>query len=88
MVHTPVRADILAKVNRLSKSASKADDNSSTSTYKSGYIPIVDNGSSSSSHNDVALTTTLEANQGGSEKNLDVILHAISSLGERIKHLE
>ncbi|EFC40712.1 predicted protein [Naegleria gruberi] len=49
----------------------------------------LDNNQSGSGNNPVSSQTKpLDNNQGGSEKNLDAILHAITLLGERIKHLE
>ncbi|EFC36893.1 predicted protein [Naegleria gruberi] len=83
MVQTPSKANISNIRQRVSASKS------STSTYKSGYIPVTDNGSSASLPSVVDPTSkTLDNNQAGSEKNLDAILNAITSLGERIKHLE
>ncbi|EFC36847.1 predicted protein [Naegleria gruberi] len=83
VVQTPSKANISNIRQRVSASKS------STSTYKSGYIPVTDNGSSASLPSVVDPTSkTLDNNQAGSEKNLDAIFNAITSLGERIKHLE
>ncbi|EFC43505.1 predicted protein [Naegleria gruberi] len=83
MVQTPSKANISNIRQRVSVSKS------STSTYKSGYILVTDNGSSASLPSVVDPTSkTLDNNQAGSEKNLDAIFNAITSLGERIKHLE
>ena len=85
MVHTPSNK-IAAIRQKISASKSAPSSTTTTSTFKSGYIPVTDNGSSSSSNEPT--TSALDNVQGGSETNLDVILNAISSLGERIKHLE
>src|SRR3989338_6726692 len=85
MVHTPSNK-IAAIRQRVSANKSAPSSTTTTSTFKSGYIPVTDNDSSSSCNEPT--TSALDNVQGGSETNLDVILNAISSLGERIKHLE